>query len=62
MAIQAETRVDDFAFPVVEDIQQIANFIAEILVPKLLEGVLRLLIPDDIAELGVVVVAKRLIK
>ena len=62
MTIQAETRVDDFAFPVVEDIQQIANLVAEILVAELFKGILRLVIADDIAKRGMVTVAERLIE
>jgi len=62
VTIQAEARVDDFAFPVVEDIQQIANLVAEILVAELLKGILRLVIADDIAKRGVVIVAERLIQ
>ena len=56
VAIESETGIDDFALAIVEDIEQVANLIAEILVAKLLERRLSLLITDNVSERGVVLI------
>ena len=57
VAIESETGINDFALAIVEDIEQVANLIAEILVAKLLERRLSLLITNNVSKRCVVLIA-----
>ena len=55
-AIETEAGINDAFFSIIEDIDEIAEFVAEILVAQLFERGEGLEIADDFAELGGVVV------
>ena len=58
-AIQSETLEDDLLFAVIQDVQQAADFVSQIFVTQQLKRRLRLLVADDFAEFGRIVVADR---
>jgi hypothetical protein len=62
VTVESKTRVDNLALAVVEDIEQVAHLVTEILVAKLLKWCLSLFVADDVPERGIVFVAERLIQ
>ena len=58
-AIQTETLENYFLFAFIQDIQQAADLVPEIFITQQLERRLRVLVADDFAELGRVVVTDR---
>src|SRR4029077_9779039 len=61
-AVQAETLEDDLLFAIVQNVQQPANLVTKIFVTQQLKRRLRLLVANDFAELGRIVVADRRVK
>ncbi len=58
-AVQTETLEDDLLFAIVQNVQQPADLVTEIFITQQLKRRLRLLVADDFAELGRIVVADR---
>src|SRR5262249_54785553 len=61
-AVEPETLVDDLALPIVEYLKQVTDLIAQILVSEHLERRLRVLISDDLAKFGRIIVTDRCIE
>ena len=51
-AVQAEALEDDLLFAIVQNVQQPADLVTEVLITQQLKRRLRLLVADDFAELG----------
>ena len=57
--VQTKALKDDLLLPVIQDVQQPADLVSQIFIPQQLKWRLRLLVADDFAELGRIVVADR---
>ena len=62
LAIETETGIDDAALAFIQDIEEIADLVTEVFVAKGLIGVHRLIVTDDVAECGRILVVDRLIQ
>src|SRR5271157_816566 len=61
-AVQPESLEDNLAFTVVQHLQKLADFVAQILISEQLEGRLRIFIAHDLAKFGRIIIADRSIK
>src|SRR5438105_12289492 len=61
-AIESEALKNNFLFTIVENVKQSADFVAQVFVAQKLKRRLRVLIADDFAEFGRIVIADRRIQ
>ena len=58
-AVEPKPLKDDLLLAIVENVEQTADFVAQVFVPQQLERRLRIFVTDDFAELGRIIIADR---